>query len=114
MQTPPKQHQVGWDGREELERWLQVLSEQAERLIRDLGVNVSDAETFSRLSSSFRLAANAYERLAMARRRTDQVKWERTTADGRNGTEIMSGLWKVREELRGQNEATTPQENSSH
>lgn len=52
--------------RQELEQYARVLADQADRLIRRLGVDVSDAEVFSKHSPAFRQAADAYERLALA------------------------------------------------
>ena len=93
--------------RQELEQHARVLADQADHLILQLGLAVSDAEMFSKYSSAFRQAADAYERLALAEKRTDQVAWERTMVDGRNGLELMDGLWKVREALRRQDQATS-------
>ena len=86
--------------RQELEHQARVLSDQADRLIRQLGVDVSDAEIFSKYSLVLRQAADAYERLALAEKRTNQVAWERTMVDGRNGAETMDRLWKIRQALR--------------
>jgi hypothetical protein len=90
--------------RQELERYAGVLADQADRLIRLLGVDVSGAETFSTHSPAFRRAADAYERLTLAQNMPDCVTWERATSDGRCGAEIMGRLWKVREELRSRDE----------
>ncbi len=90
--------------RQELERSAQVLANQTERLIHRLGVDVSGAETFSKYSPAFRQAADTYERLALAEKRTKRVKWERTTVDGRDGAYLMKCLWEVREKLRAQDE----------
>lgn len=96
--------------RQELEQYAGVLADQADSLIRLLDVDVSAAETYSTFSLSFRQAADAYERLALAERRADLIAWERTRVVGRSGPELMDRLWKVREELRGQDESAARQE----
>ncbi len=96
--------------RQELERHAGVLANQADRLVRKLVVDVSKVPTHSRCSPAFRQAADAYERLARAGRAADRVAWERTAVDGRNGAEVMDRLWKVREELRRQDESAAREE----
>ncbi len=92
---------TGFD-RAEDQRKAQVLAQQADCLIGKLNVTVSDAETFQTGAPEFRLAADAYERIAKASKRADSVAWERTAVDGRNGDELMERLWQVREALRRQ------------
>ena len=84
------------------ERYVQVLSNQASRVIASLVVDVTDVEVFSNGSTTFRHAADTYERLALAEKRTTRILWERTRVDGRNGDELMQRLWEVREQLRHQ------------
>jgi hypothetical protein len=86
----------------ELEQEVRILVDQADRLIRQLGVDVSKAATSSMYSDAFRQIFHAYERLAEARKQLIEqaVLWERETVDGRNGEELMRRLWCVREKLR--------------
>ena len=98
---------------EDREERARILVGQAGLLIRRLGVDVSGVETRNPAQEPWRsrpqilhLAADAYDQLAFAERKTDPVLWERTTEEhGRNGDEIMRRLWELLVEVR-QNEAS--------
>lgn len=96
--------------RQELERYAGVLVVQADRLIRqldvDVEVDVSKAKTSAGYSPAFHQVDNAYERLASAMKRVGPVAWERTMVDGRNGDELMDRLWKVRDSIRQEDRAS--------
>ncbi len=91
--------------RQELERSAQILAEQADYLIQQLGVDVSDVKPELRYSYAFQRAAYAYERLNSARSKTSPKSWEDTMVIGRNGDELMSRLLPVLEELERQDSA---------
>jgi hypothetical protein len=91
--------------RQDLERYAQILAEQAERLIQKLGIDVSDVSSESKYSHAYQQAADAYERLSAASSKTKPKIWEDTMVDGRNGDELMSRLWPVRQELSRQDRA---------
>jgi hypothetical protein len=93
--------------RQELERSAQILAEQADHLIQKLGVDVSDVKPELRYSHAFQQAAYAYERLNSARGKAKPEAWENTMIIGRNGDELMSRLWPVREELKRRDSANT-------
>jgi hypothetical protein len=77
----------------------QFIIQQADLLISQLGADVSKAPRSSMRSYGCRQAADAYERLAVAQNLIERTVWERETVDGRNGDEIMSRLWIVRDKL---------------
>ena len=91
--------------RQDLERYAQILAEQAERLIQKLGIDVSDVRSESKYSRAYQQADDAYEQLAAASKKTKPKTWEDTMVDGRNGDELMSRLWPVRQELFRQDSA---------
>jgi hypothetical protein len=91
--------------RQELERYARILAEQAERLIQKLGIDVSDVRSESKYSHAYQQAEDAYERLTAASRKTKPKTWEDTMVDGRNGDELMSRIWPVRQELFRQDNA---------
>jgi hypothetical protein len=91
---------------QELEQSARILADQADRLVSQLAVDVSSAESFVVGSSEFCAAANAYERIALAERTADPAEWYKATfVDGRTSREIMDRLWDVREQLRHRDEA---------
>ncbi len=92
----------------EQEQSAKILVEQTDRLLAILAVDVSNVLIRDPLHpawcgrpSVFRLAADAYDRLAEADKKTrDRVLWERTTEkDGRNGDELMRRLWALLREV---------------
>lgn len=85
---------------DECQRRVKVLARQTDCLIRKLNLGALDAGRSSLGTPEFCQAADAYERLHAACRKTTQVTWERTLVDGRNGDELMDRLWNVREALR--------------
>lgn len=83
------------------EQEAKILTEQADKLVAQVAADVSDAETYTKGSEAFRLVANAYERIALAEKRTDAAAWFRTpNVDGRTAKEIMDRLWALRERLK--------------
>jgi hypothetical protein len=84
----------------ELEREARILAEQADRLVSQFSIDLSNPERYTRGSAGFRVAADAYERIALAETKVDPAEWFRANnVDGRSAKEIMDRLWKVREEL---------------
>ena|SRR5579863_8279112 len=95
------------ESRQELERYAEILVRQANQLVRDLGVDVSGARTYASGSTALRQATDVYEQLDLTERTADHVAWERDQVDGRTGADIKDRLWKVREDLRRDDESTT-------
>jgi hypothetical protein len=91
--------------RQDLERHSQVLADQAERLIKMLGIDVSEVKSEPEYSLAFQQAEESYERLSAVSKKTKPKTWEDTMVDGRNGDELMSRLWPVRQELFRQDSA---------
>lgn len=90
----------GGNGNEDIQRRARVLVDQAVKLVRELKVDVSNAERLRVGSVELRKVAYAYERLACAQKKVDAILWERTVVDGRDGDYLMKSLWEVREALR--------------
>ncbi len=88
--------------RHELEDSAHYVAELADKMIQQLDVSVDDAETFPKGSPAFRVAANAYERLALAQKRADPERWKkaRVAKKGKTGHDLLETLWKIREALR--------------
>lgn len=97
--------------RAKLERTAGILADQADRLVRGLGVDVSDAERSESGSAAFRSVADAYEQLALAQRESVAVVWERSTVDGRPAADLMERLWRVRGQLEALDQDTNPNGN---
>jgi len=92
----------------EREQYAGILVEQTNRLLSILAVDVSGAarrdptqKPWNTLSPVFRLAADAYDQLALAEKSiTNRVNWERTKdKDGRSGDDLMKLLWDLLKEL---------------
>ena len=90
----------------EQEYRAKVLVEQTDRLLTILHVDVSNLPkrdpahlAWRGRPAVFRLAADAYDKLAEADKKTkDRVLWERTMEkDGRNGDELMKRWWAILE-----------------
>ena len=84
---------------DELTRRAGILAEQAEELIRQLGVDVSAAERLDSGSVPLRAVADAYERLASAEKLADSQAWDHERVDGRSGQDLMRRLWDLRTDL---------------
>jgi len=93
----------------EQEQYAKILVEQTDRLLSLLAVDVSnvpirdpDHTAWKKWPSVFRLAADAYDRLAEANKKIkDPVLWERTmTTEKRNGDDLMKRLWDFLEEIK--------------
>ena len=78
----------------EPEREIRTLAGQASTLLANLGITVSHPDN---AENSEALALKWYERLAAAEKKPNQVSWERTLIDGRNGAELMARLWELKE-----------------
>jgi hypothetical protein len=93
----------------EQQQRAKTLLEQTDRLLSLLAVDVSGAATrdpaqkpWNALPPAFRLAANAYDRLALAEKGiANRIHWERTKEkDGRNGDDLMKLLWDLLKEMK--------------
>lgn len=92
----------------EQEQRAQILVEQTDRLLTIFDVDLSSVSlrdpahtAWAANPAVFRLAADAYDKLAQAQKLIDPVLWERTTErNGRNGDELMKLLWALLEEIR--------------
>jgi hypothetical protein len=90
------------------EQLAKILVEQSDRLLSTFAVDVSHVPVrdpahiaWSGRPSVFRLAADAYDKLAEAKKTVSPVLWERTTEkDGRNGDELMTRLWDLLVEIK--------------
>lgn len=77
------------------EQLQQAIALTLKRTLRQLAVNVSDAEVEPLGSSAFRRVSNAYEQLARARQLTGQTSdWQRS-----DGEHLMKRLWELRATL---------------
>lgn len=93
---------------EEPQQSAKILTEQADRILVKLDVDVSDVpirdptqEPWCSLPPIFAGAADAYDRLAHTEQRIkDRTVWERIKeADGRTADEIMRRLHQLHEEI---------------
>jgi hypothetical protein len=85
---------------EQLEQEARILADQADRFVSRFSLDLSRAETFSGRSEGFRVAADAFERIALAEKTVNASEWfQATNVDGRSVNEIMDRLWRVREAL---------------
>jgi hypothetical protein len=97
---------------DEQEQRAQILVEQTDRLLALLPVDVSSVPirepthiAWTGKPAVFRLAADAYDRLAQAEKQTQTADrrtiWERTKEqDGRTGDDLMKLLWALLEEIK--------------
>ena len=80
---------------DQLTRTVESLSKRAEKLIDELSIDVSDAETTTEGSELFQKVANTYERLARARQLSrNSPAWERS-----DGEYLMGRFWDLRQKL---------------
>jgi len=94
---------------EEQQQRAKILTEQADRILIKLAVDVSEVpirdptkEPWCSQPSIVAGAEDAYDRLTCAEKRTkDRTVWERTKeADGRTADDIMQRLHQLREEIK--------------
>ena len=84
----------------ELERDIRAVADHADRFIRSIGVDVSEAAPSSVGSTAFRVAGDAYQRLALAKKKLDPAVWARTKVSHRSGDDLMAQLWVLQKELK--------------
>ena len=88
----------------DLAEYANTLADQSDRFVAQLDVDVSAAETFNDRPGAFRIAAEAYERIALAEKTADPVQWSQAlNIETRSAKEIMDRLWDVRQELLRRN-----------
>ena len=93
---------------EEMLSSVDILAGQAEQLIEKFGIEVTLAEAPTYGSARYRRATHAFDRLTRAEVQLVQsergVEWERTTNDGRNGSDIVRRLRTIQKLLQAMGE----------